>query len=171
MKHLSQPVRIAVLAVFGMVAAISLVTVSSATGNVSKGDLAGTWQITLGGVTGCGQATELANITLNSNGSGTGTLQTHGSCGDSSLTAQTFTISSLKNQRQRYGRPELRHRMRVGLHHPSVPRSLQLQPGRHHGSRQLPGGHSCASVVQSEAIPASRTSNGEPQGSPFPVDP
>ena len=96
MKHLSQPVRIAVLAVFGMVAAISLVTVSSATGNVSKGDLAGTWQITLGGVTGCGQATELANITLNSNGSGTGTLQTHGSCGDSSLTAQTFTISSLK---------------------------------------------------------------------------
>ncbi len=96
MKHLSQPVRIAVLAMFGMVAAISLVTVSSATGNVSKGDLAGTWQITLGGVTGCGQSTELANITLNSNGSGTGTLQTHGSCGDSSLTAQTFTISSLK---------------------------------------------------------------------------
>lgn len=96
MKHLSQPVRIAVLAVFGMVAAISLVTVSFATGNVSKGDLAGTWQITLGGVTGCGQSTELANITLNSNGSGTGTLQTHGSCGDSSLTGQTFTISSLK---------------------------------------------------------------------------
>jgi len=96
MKHLSQPVRIALLAAFGMVAALSLVTVSHATGNVSKSDLAGNWQITLGGFTGCGQSTELATITLNANGAGTGTLQTHGSCGDSSLTGQTFTILSLK---------------------------------------------------------------------------
>ena len=96
MKRLSEPVRITVLAVFGMVAAISLVTVSSATGNVSKGDLAGNFQITLGGLTGCGQSTELATITLNGNGSGTGSLHTHGSCGDSSLTGQTFTVTSLK---------------------------------------------------------------------------
>ncbi len=96
MKHLSQPARIALLAVFGMAAALSLVTVSHATGNVSKSDLAGTWQIVLGGFTGCGQSTELATITLNATGAGTGTLQTHGSCGDSSLTGQTFTVSSLK---------------------------------------------------------------------------
>lgn len=96
MKRLSQPVRIALLAVFGMAAALSLVTVSHATGNVSKSDLAGTWQIVLGGFTGCGQSTELATITLNATGAGTGTLQTHGSCGDSSLTGQTFTVSSLK---------------------------------------------------------------------------
>jgi hypothetical protein len=89
-------VRIALLAVFGMAAALSLVTVSHATGNVSKSDLSGTWQIVLGGFTGCGQSTELATITLNASGAGTGTLQTHGSCGDSSLTGQTFTVSSLK---------------------------------------------------------------------------
>jgi hypothetical protein len=74
---------------------ISLVTLSFATGNVSKGDLSGNWQITLGGLTGCGQATELAVMNLNASGAGTGTLTTHGACGDSSLTGQTFTIMTL----------------------------------------------------------------------------
>ena len=36
-----------------------------------------------------------ANVTLNSAGSGTGSLQTHGECGDSTLTGQSFTINSL----------------------------------------------------------------------------
>jgi hypothetical protein len=61
MKHLHRQVRIAVLSVLSMVVVISVVKLSFATGNVSKGDLAGNWQITLGGVTGCGQSTELAD--------------------------------------------------------------------------------------------------------------
>jgi hypothetical protein len=95
MKHLHRQARIAVLSVLSMVVVISVVKLSFATGNVSKGDLAGNWQITLGGVTGCGQSTELADVTLNASGSGTATLKTHGACGDSSLTGQAFTIMSL----------------------------------------------------------------------------
>jgi len=68
---------------------------SLATGNIVKSDLTGTWQIALRGTTGCGFVSMQANITMNSSGSGTGTLQTHGQCGDSSLSGQTFTINSL----------------------------------------------------------------------------
>jgi len=96
MKNLRHPVRIAVLAVVGIAAALCMVTVSHATGNVNKADLAGTWQLSFVGFTGCGQSTELATITLNATGAGTGSLQTHGQCGDSTVTGQTFTITSLK---------------------------------------------------------------------------
>jgi len=95
MKSLRQPKRTAALAVFCVLTVVSLVTFSFATGNVTKGDLAGNWQITLGGLTGCGQSTELANINMNAAGTGTGSLSTHGTCGDSNLTAQSFTILSL----------------------------------------------------------------------------
>ena len=95
MQSLRQPRRVAALAACCLLTVISLITFSFATGNVSKGDLSGNWQITLGGVTGCGQSTELANMNLNASGAGSGSLQTHGTCGDSSLTGQTFTIMSL----------------------------------------------------------------------------
>jgi hypothetical protein len=95
MRHLRHPVRIAMLALFATAAVLSVVKVSSATGVVNKADLQGNWQIVLGGFTGCGQSTEIANVTLNSSGSGTGTVKTHGNCGDSTETGQTFTINSL----------------------------------------------------------------------------
>ena len=66
-----------------------------ATGNIVKSDLVGNWQIALRGNTGCGFASMLAKITMNTSGSGVGTLQTHGQCGDTSLSNQTFTITSL----------------------------------------------------------------------------
>jgi len=90
-----QPSRIAMMALFTIVAVISLSLPGLATGNIVKSDLTGTWQIALRGTTGCGFVSMQANITMNSSGSGTGTLQTHGQCGDSSLTGQTFTINSL----------------------------------------------------------------------------
>lgn len=83
------------MALFTIVAVMSLSLPSLATGNIVKSDLTGTWQIALRGTTGCGFVSMQANITMNSTGSGTGTLQTHGQCGDSSLTGQTFTINSL----------------------------------------------------------------------------
>ena len=69
---------------------------AGSTGSIVKSDLAGNWFIALRGTTGCGFADMEAAITMNSSGSGTGTLTTHGSCGDSALTGQTFTITSLK---------------------------------------------------------------------------
>jgi hypothetical protein len=95
MKIQRQPVRLVIAAAIGLITVVSLVTISSATGNINKGDLAGTWQISLGGFTGCGQATELAVVTLNAAGTGTGTLQTHGACADTTLTGQTFTINTV----------------------------------------------------------------------------
>jgi hypothetical protein len=65
-------------------------------GSIVKSDLAGSWQIALRGTTGCGFVSMQANITLNTAGSGTGTLRTHGVCGDTTLPGQTFTIASLK---------------------------------------------------------------------------
>jgi len=86
--------------VFGvtlMLVTITLFSIpSSATiGNIVKSDLTGTWQIALTGTTGCGKVAMQATATLNSAGKGTATLTTHGDCGDSTLSGQTFNINTL----------------------------------------------------------------------------
>ena len=93
MKHHRIATR---LALFSLVAVISLCTISSASiGNITKSDLTGNWVIALRGTTGCGFSSMQANVTLGSTGTGTATLQTHGQCGDSTVTGQTFTIIKL----------------------------------------------------------------------------
>jgi hypothetical protein len=87
--------RCSLFIVLSLVTVISLGATSSATGNIVKSDLTGTWLIAMRGTTGCGFVAMQANMTINSSGVGTGTLQTHGDCGDSSLTGQTFTINKL----------------------------------------------------------------------------
>ncbi len=65
------------IAWLGCLTAIPLATIiaatapSSATGNIVVADLAGKWQMTLIGQTGCGFGTTLATFTLNSSGSST----------------------------------------------------------------------------------------------------
>jgi len=83
------------LSMLTIVTVLSISIPSSATGNVLKSDLAGTWNIVLHGNTGCGLVAMQVNTTLNSSGKGTASLVTHGQCGDSSLTGQTFTIQTL----------------------------------------------------------------------------
>ena len=78
-----------------VVTVLSLTAVSSATGNILKSDLTGTWYIALQGNTGCGLVAMTANATLNTSGKGTASLVTHGQCGDSSLSGQTLTIQTL----------------------------------------------------------------------------
>ena len=95
MKNHRQRARLAVLVALSLVTIISLASPSWATGSIGKADLAGPWQIALSGNTGCGLVSMLATVTLNSAGSGTGSLHTHGQCGDSVVTGQTFTITSL----------------------------------------------------------------------------
>ena len=95
MKNYCPLARLAFLAVLSLATVFSLSTTSSATGNITKSDLAGNWQIALRGTTGCGFVSMQANVTLNTAGTGTGTLQTHGECGNSSLTGQTFTVKTL----------------------------------------------------------------------------
>jgi hypothetical protein len=95
-KKARQPGRVLFLFAVAVAAATLLVTSSHATGNVGRGDLAGPWMVTLVGTTGCGQAAMQANFTLN--GSATtnnATLVTHGGCGDSTVTGQTFTVNTL----------------------------------------------------------------------------
>lgn len=95
MKNHTQLARTSVLAVLSFVTILALAATSSATGNIVKSDLTGTWQLALRGTTGCGFSAMQANVTLNATGTGTATLQTHGACGDSSLAGQTFTINTL----------------------------------------------------------------------------
>jgi hypothetical protein len=83
------------LFVLTIAAVASLVTASYATGNINKADLSGPWVVSLTGNTGCGLVAMQANFTLNSTGSGTATLITHGQCGDSTVTGQSFTINTL----------------------------------------------------------------------------
>lgn len=90
-----QPARLVLFAVLSLVTVVALSIPSSATGNIVKSDLAGTWQIALRGVTGCGFVSMQSTVVLNSTGSGTASLQTHGACGDSTVSGQTFTITSL----------------------------------------------------------------------------
>jgi hypothetical protein len=68
----------------------------AADGNIVKSNLAGKWQIALGGFTGCGNHALLMTVTLDANAAGTnGTLVSHGGCGDGTQTNQSFTVSQL----------------------------------------------------------------------------
>ena len=114
MKHTA---RIAGLAFLGLVVAISLAKLSSATGTINKGDLSGPWQVTLYGQGGCGVGTTQANFTLNTAGVGTATSKSHSvGCGD-------------RGQWQWNRRPHLRRGMRVYLHDSGIAGSLDVQPG------------------------------------------
>ena len=64
-------------------------------GKITNADLYGTWMATLSGFTGCGSSAMHAAINMNAAGTGTVTLTTHGSCGDSVVTNQTFTVQTL----------------------------------------------------------------------------
>jgi hypothetical protein len=95
-RQLTAPARVGLLAALGLVAILSVPKLSKATGAIGKEDLAGPWQIALGGNTGCGSSAMLFNGTLNNAGSGTGTLVGHSTgCGDSVSPGQSFTITSL----------------------------------------------------------------------------
>jgi len=80
-----------------LVSMCSLVKVSKATGVISKADLEGPWQASvLLANSGCGPMSILVNFTLNAAGTATNaTLVSHSSCGTSTTTGQTFTISTL----------------------------------------------------------------------------
>jgi hypothetical protein len=90
-----QPARVAFLLVFSVATLVSLVTPSYATGNIGKADLSGPWVASLFGNIGCGLNAMQVTFNLNSSGSGTATIVTHGQCGDSTNPNQTFTVNSL----------------------------------------------------------------------------
>lgn len=98
MKNVRRSARLAGMVALGLVAIVAMVRTSKASiGNVSKSDLAGAWQMTIVGQTGCGFGTTLYTFTLNSSGStsnATGTYHTTG-CGDGTSSGNTFTIQSL----------------------------------------------------------------------------
>lgn len=80
-----------------LVIGIAAVKPSFATiGTINKADLSGPWQMALSGNTGCGKVSMLVKVTLGGAGLGTnGVITTHGDCGDTILTGQTFQISTL----------------------------------------------------------------------------
>lgn len=100
MKKHSLPIRFAGVVALAIVALIATVRPGKASiGNVSKSDLAGNWQLTTVGQTGCGFGTTLYTFTLNNSGTSSnvaGTSHTAG-CGDGSSTGQSFTIQSLNS--------------------------------------------------------------------------
>lgn len=88
--------RTAFWAALLLITIISITTPGSASiGNIVKSDLAGTWQIALRGNSSCGVAAMQVNVTLNGAGTGPASLITHGQCGDSTLSGQSFMVTSL----------------------------------------------------------------------------
>jgi hypothetical protein len=100
MKNVSRSVRLAGLVALGLVAIFAMVRTSKASiGNVSKSDLAGAWQMTTIGQTGCGFGTTLYTFTLNSAGVASNVVATShtAGCGDGTSTNATFQINSLSS--------------------------------------------------------------------------
>jgi len=90
--------RIAGLVVVGIVTTAAVVRPSKASiGVVSKADLAGNWQMTTIGQTGCGFGTTLYTFTLNFAGVASNVFATShtAGCGDATSTGATFQINSL----------------------------------------------------------------------------
>jgi hypothetical protein len=97
--HNRQLARLACVAVFslGLVAAQNEDVQPAA---VTVAQLAGSWTVALVGNTGCGIGTILAEVTLDSNGTGTSTntynnASTNPGCGPVTATGQSFVINSL----------------------------------------------------------------------------
>ena len=97
MTNQSKYSRALLLGVFTILSSVLMVEPSSATiGGISKQDLSGPWQMTLNGNTGCGLTSMLVTVTLNSTGVGANaTIKSHGQCGNSTTTGQTFTVMTL----------------------------------------------------------------------------
>ena len=100
------PARVAFIALLTLVTVVSTVKFSRASiGFITKADLAGPWQATLIGNTGCGLVSMLVTFTLDSSGTATNaTIKGHlsgpstSTCTDGTVTTgQTFTIFSLNS--------------------------------------------------------------------------
>jgi hypothetical protein len=101
MSHRRQAARFAPLLALLLVTIVSVQLGAVADDNakvkepsIQLGNLAGPWQITLVGYTGCGETTLLVDVTLNSSGSGTATYHGHSGCGDDQKMVP-FAIDSL----------------------------------------------------------------------------
>jgi hypothetical protein len=100
MKNTRKWIRLGLPIALCLLGAFAMVKRSSASvGNISKGDLAGSWQVTLYGQGGCGVGTSLVTFTLNGTGVATNaTNKSHSvGCGDVTTTGNTFTITSLSS--------------------------------------------------------------------------
>ncbi len=64
---------------------------------ITIGNFAGHWQMTVIGQTSCGFGTTVYSVTLNAAGSGTATGTYHGVCGDSSIGPVVFKVSSVNS--------------------------------------------------------------------------
>jgi hypothetical protein len=95
MRNDRQAVRTGLIVAFSTLFLLGMAAPGSATGNIVKSDLKGTWQISLRGSTACGFVSMRATMTFGLTGVGTGPLTIHGDCGDSTLTGQTFTVTKL----------------------------------------------------------------------------
>ena len=87
---------LAYAAALSLVTALAFSVPSSATGNVVPADLAGNWQMTVIGETGCGFGTTLYTFTLNASGVATNVSGvSHSGCGTGNFSGDSFTIQSL----------------------------------------------------------------------------
>jgi len=92
--------RLAGLVGLAIVTMVAVVRPSKASiGVVNKADLAGPWQMTTIGQTGCGFGTTLYTFTLNSAGVASNVFATShtAGCGDATSTGATFQINSVSS--------------------------------------------------------------------------
>jgi hypothetical protein len=100
MKKQTLPMRVAGVVALAIVALVATVRPGKASiGNVSKSDLAGNWQLTTVGQTGCGFGTTLYTFTLNNSGTSSNVAGTSHTvvCGDGTSSGNSFTIQSLNS--------------------------------------------------------------------------
>ena len=95
MAIVQKSLRIAAAAAVAAAAIATPLVASATVGQIGYADLTGNWTATLNGFTGCGNSSMLVSINLNNAGVGTATLTTHGQCGNSVATGQSFNVTSL----------------------------------------------------------------------------
>lgn len=98
MNNVSPRMRLVGICALTLLAVALTVHPSKASiGNVSKSDLAGNWQMTVIGETGCGFGTTLYTFTLNASGasSNVSAVSHTAGCGNETSSGNTFTINTL----------------------------------------------------------------------------
>jgi hypothetical protein len=94
--HTNRATRLILSVALSLITLFAVSEPSFATGNVVPADLAGNWQMTIIGETGCGFGTTLYTFTLNASGVATNVSGvSHSACGTGNFSGDSFTIQSL----------------------------------------------------------------------------
>lgn len=101
MNYIHQRKRLTMLGALSLITLVLAIptgaTAETGEDSITLASLQGPWALSLVGFTGCGQHSMYVTFTLDAQGQGTATIQSHGQCGNGTTTGVPFVIQTLNS--------------------------------------------------------------------------